>query len=830
MIDLADNMEVIISAVDEASSIFQAIADSCIEMFDSITGSGTEASTVIDEIGIAAEESSISADELGSSLSNVESGGLDEAAGGADELGSSLDGAASSADELSNSLGVIEGSMLLSAAEQIGSLASGAEDMAQQMNQASITVGQLATQTGIAEPQMVSMINEISNATFPNDEAMMYVKNLSQMGVESSNFAKSATDIDIINDAFGMGAQATNSMATEMSVLGVNMNDVSSSFNALAYANANTKGGMDNFFAFLRKYDADLKDMGYDIDQTAVIIAGATQKFGGGKAALSGLSNALKEADGDSRKLEEALGLQAGALDNASALTGEYEGVVQQLANEEAEHKTILDQIGAAWEDVSLSMSGVLSPAASILSAVGEMGSFGMTVKGLKELSTTFTELKQTKYGMAIANYAQAASETILSAATAAYGTAVAVLTGEIGLAEAATMAWNAVLAMNPLVLVAVAAVALAVAIYEVGQAFGWWTDVSSMMDAIWAGVQRLWSAFIDHPDVQAIINGLSSAWDILSSSVGAVVGWIGSFFNISGPGNFDIVRVAIDAIGVAWQAMTLPIRTVINVIRTFLTIQQTGRNAARGFVTGVINYIKTLPSRVGSYISSTASRIASGASSWVSNAKSKASAMVNGVKSTVSSLPGTVYNEFVSIGTRMMSAGSALYNKAVQIGRGIVNNLKSAMGIASPGDIYRAIANEFDITVERIGSMVKPARNAASKVGQSIVNGFGETTLSTGELLPYTEDSNGELFNIFTGESYEVDSTLELHVVHDHNYKFENLPEGVSAKEVANMINDAPTNEEWTKKLTESSSFQKWDSRAKNRLDGKLRRAKGRA
>ena len=76
MIDLADNMEVIVSAVDEASSIFQAIADSCIEMFDSITGSGTEASTVIDEIGIAAEESSISADELGSSLSTLKVEGL----------------------------------------------------------------------------------------------------------------------------------------------------------------------------------------------------------------------------------------------------------------------------------------------------------------------------------------------------------------------------------------------------------------------------------------------------------------------------------------------------------------------------------------------------------------------------------------------------------------------------------------------------------------------------------------------------------------------------------------------------------------------------------
>ena len=77
--------------------------------------------------------------------------------------------------------------------------------MAQEMNEAAISVGQLATQTGIAEPEMVNLINTISNATFPNDEAMMYVKSLDQIGVASSNLGQSATDLDRINDAFGLG-------------------------------------------------------------------------------------------------------------------------------------------------------------------------------------------------------------------------------------------------------------------------------------------------------------------------------------------------------------------------------------------------------------------------------------------------------------------------------------------------------------------------------------------------------------------------------------------------------------------------------------------------
>ena len=446
---MADNMEVIISAIDDASEIFSSIAASCEEMMSGITASADEASVSIDEIAPAAEE-------VESAISSIDPSGIDEvgsaasdAASGADELGDSLGGASDAAEELGNSMGIIEGSLLLGAAEQIGNLAGNTEDMAQQMNTAAITIGQLATQTGIAEPQMVALINEISNATFPNDEAMMYVKSLSQIGVSASNLGKSATDLDKINDAFGMGAGRVNSLGQELSVLGVDMNNVSDSFNALAYANANTVGGMDNYYNFLKKYDAQFKDLGYDVDQSSIIIAAATQKYGGGRAALSGLSEALEEADGDTRKLEQALGIQAGTLDNASAVTGQYEGQLQELANEEAEHKTILDQIGAAWEDVSLSLSGVLSPAAAAIGAIGEVGSLGMSIKGIKELSTTFNQLKETKYGMAAANYVQAASETVLSGATAAYGVVVGVLTGEIGLAEAATMAWNAVLGYN---------------------------------------------------------------------------------------------------------------------------------------------------------------------------------------------------------------------------------------------------------------------------------------------------------------------------------------------------------------------------------------------
>lgn len=364
---------------------------------DSASASMSELSSGVDEIGTASDSASTSlddaatsADELSSSTSSIDSSGLDDAGTSADALGDSLDNAQTESDELSQSLGVIEGASLLGAAEQISGIASEAEGLSQEMNTASITVGQLATQTGIAEPQLRSMISYISNATFPQEDAMMYVKSLDQIGVSSGNLAQSAMDLDTINDAFGLGAGRVNSLSQELSVLGVDMNNVSSSFNALAYANSNTVGGMDNYYNFLRKYDAQFKELGFNVDQASVIIAAATHKFGGGKAALSGLNEALKESNGDTRALEQALGLQAGSIENATQLTGQYEGQLEALADEEAEHKTLTEQLGAVWEDMSLTFAPIISPLTSVIGLLGQVGSFAVGINGIITLLDTF--------------------------------------------------------------------------------------------------------------------------------------------------------------------------------------------------------------------------------------------------------------------------------------------------------------------------------------------------------------------------------------------------------------------------------------------------------
>lgn len=782
---MAVNMEVVISAIDEASEIFSTIASSCKEMMSSINESATEASEGIDEIGIAADTIESAIEDIDPSTIDDVGSAASDASGGVDELGDALGGASDAADQLGNSMGIIEGSMLLGAAEQIGNIAGNTEGMAQEMNNASIAVGQLATNVGMAEPQMVSLINNISNATFPQAEAMAYVNALNQMGVSADQLGSAATNMDRINDATHIGYQASIQLTQGLQSVGVSADQLPTAFNAIAYAQDNVTGGAGTMANAFKRQAATINEYGLSVDQVVLIMEQLSRQGVSQQKIGMELGSVLKENNGDIRAIEESLGMQAGALDNATDATGAYEGQLQQLANEEAEHKTVLEQAGAAWEDLTLSMSGVLSPAASVVSAIGSVGSFGMSIKGIKELSTTFTALKETQYGMAAANYVQAASQGVLSAATAAYGTVVAVLTGEIGLAEAATMAWNAVLAMNPLVLVAVAAIGLAVAIYEVGKAFGWWTDVSSMIDAIWAGIQRLWSAFINHPDVQAIISIMSQAWNVLSSAIGTAINWVMSFFNTNTGGEFDIIRALINAISLSWKMMTTPIRLVITVIKLIISwFKQTG-NQGKSTTQLIRSAFAALPGLIRAALSGLLHIL----TKPFTDAYSSISKTVGNIKSKVSGLTNI---NISSITNKITQPFTYAYKKVV----GIVDDIKAkAKSIPVIGNLA---AGSYDLELE--------------------LNG-GALDLET-----------GESFNIYTGQSYEVEEATDINLNEKLEvvFDFKHVPDGFSEDNFIDMLEEFITETSVINRLVNDPRFQSLDGKVKDKILAKAKRAKG--
>lgn len=240
---------------------------------------------------------------------------------------------------------------------------------------------------------------------------------------------------------------------------------------------------------------------------------------------------------------------------------------------------------------------------------------------------------------------------------------------------------------------------AVVVVIYEIGRAFGWWTDVSSMLDAIWAGVQRLWSAFINHPDVQAIIGAMQAAWEALQPAIQSIIQWVGSFFNASNGSRFDAVRGFINAIGLAWQAVTLPIRSVIQILQTLW-----------GVITTTLGY-------------------------W-NQAAAKARSVSSMISSAFNGVKGRIQSSFNGVSNAITAPFMNAYNTL----KPIIDNIKNAYNmLTSLGGSAGIITGSAGISMGGVDGIGNANSNLMTRVNNSV---GGTTNISLNGII---EESAGD-------------------------------------------------------------------------------------
>ena len=368
-------------------------------------------------------------------------------------------------------------------------------------------------------------------------------------------------------------------------------------------------------------------------------------------------------------------------------------------------------------------VSGFATVAPSIAPMISVFNDVGSAVKktagflGLMEVAEDAVTLKSTF--LTIAQIAGADAAVLQTAANSG-------LTASFWAMAAAILA-------NPLTWVAVALIAIAVAVYEVGKSFGWWTDVGSMISAITAGLHRLWSAFINNPNVQGFLNDLSNAWNDICEALAPVIDWArkawNELFPPSATGSFDIVRAIIDVFGQlgdflgkvvnsaksAWEAIGSfgvalailgPVGLIVEALRRIVCIllgcspgivpalRQTQSvftsvfGAIAGFIGGavgnIVSILRTIISsltgiftRVASIVMTNLTRTISSVISWastiVSKGKSASSKFLSSVVSYFSQLPNRVGNYISSTTGRIASGASSWVSNARSKASGVV-------------------------------------------------------------------------------------------------------------------------------------------------------------
>lgn len=313
---------------------------------------------------------------------------------------------------------------------------------------------------------------------------------------------------------------------------------------------------------------------------------------------------------------------------------------------------------------------------------------------------------------ISVAKWAQKNQDWLKPLAGAALGLGVA-----LGIVAAATWAWNAALAANPVVLV-IAAIGLLVAafVYAYNQS-----------ETFRAGVQKVWKWLKETtaPVFESIKQAISLALDAIvafwKEHGASIIAFVKEAFGyIKGiiEGAMQVIQGVIQVVtgiisgdwkkvwdGIKnifqgiWKAVSnyvkliwLEIKGYFNAYLTVIkTLWSVAWNSIKNLVTGVWNGIKSLVSAainaVKGYISSGLNNIKSAWNGAWSAVKSFLSSAWSGIKGIVSdaiaSLVSKVRSIKGSVTGALSGAGSWLYSAGKQVIQGLVNGIKDMAGAA---------------------------------------------------------------------------------------------------------------------------------------------------
>ena len=754
--------EALQEAFSEATSEVERLEDALSEAH--INGDDIEADIIADELYEARQK----AEELEDALNNVGSTTFDNATSEAGELADELDRTKESAEEVGVNLDLLDASAMMGIASEISAMGSSAENMAQEMNNASITVGQLATATGVAEPQMVSLINHISNATFPQNEAMAYVQALNQMGVSADKLGDSATNMDKINDATHIGYNNAIQLTQGLRSVGIEADQLPASFNAIAFAHTKVSGGTETLTRVLQRQASTINEYGMNVDQVVLIMQKLSEKGVQGKKMGSELSKVLKDNNGDLRAIEQQLGMTSGALDNASQTTGQFNGKLQELADQEAEHKTPLEQINALWEDFALSLSWAITPITSVMGLLGEMGSVALHINSLITLGRTIRDWERL----------QGVFNTV-KGGMSSLGTAVTGLGTRVRATATAFLNLSRTLISSVISAVRTAVTSFANLAKEV---------LLSGLNALKSA--GMWVIQKAQVLASAIANGVATAsqWALniamSMNPIGILIIAIAGLIAILGYLYFnnEQVRGAIDGLGQAlmgiatiiWDSLVSAWDTLTSALQGFWdyvvglgegitsTVGLTSSNVINGII-GFLAFWFTLPIQISvAFVNILAQALGFG-NNFVQRLVSAGSRAVSNFISYISQIPAKLGAELGNALNKVNEWASTLPQKFWEAGVNAVKNFLNALGINSPGTMQRMIVWEVSEMGRRIPYESRQLLSNVSEMGKNVVDAFGDPSLEIGTNISNAEVGNGSLASSNQNSTSTVNLTLNV-------------------------------------------------------------------
>lgn len=341
-------------------------------------------------------------------------------------------------------------------------------------------------------------------------------------------------------------------------------------------------------------------------------------------------------------------------------------------------------------------------------------------------------------------------------------------------------------------VLLIVGAIILVIMVIDqIGKTLGWWDNWKEMLDAIVKGLQRIWQAFINNPNVQGFINDIKWVFGQLGGTIQWVAWQVLQFFGWKDDGSeVDIVRGIIDVFGALgdilgkivnavkwfftvtapiWQAIftaaTIPIRALIGLLKGIYCI-------IMGCSPGIIPALQTLASvfrtiwsGLASFISNPIGTIVRALQSWQSLlfnvARNIGSSIWNGLNSVLGGMPQRVWQIFWNMLNNIKRIPQMIWGTAQDIGQQAYNGLDSAVSGLTGGAIHLPGATNRQQNAQQnariMGNATKNYNNSRNARGGHTINiGAGAIQLDARNLT--TKESKQIMINALEGlTTYET-------------------------------------------------------------------------
>ena len=495
---------------------------------------------------------------------------------------------------------------------------------------------------------------------------------------------------------------------------------------------------LDNLQRTYKKVDMDVvgqqaTDLSYrlglpkqslgELTETTAIFMDAMQR--NGKTAEESMLAMSDAMDGQFVRLKElGIGQEelmrngwSGDLNDKKSLLKGINGALREQHYDDLAKS--IDTLDDAWQVLSITMSNllesVLVPLTPAITAV---------VNGIADAINTIKDAWNGlpdwgKYAIGVAAVALAIG--IIGPAIMAMEAASLPVIGTL-IAAFSAISW-------PVVAVVAVIGLLVAAIYEVGKAFGWWSNVNEMFDAIRKGLEQMWAAFVNHPDVQAAIAALTAGFQWLMGAIGNAWQEVLKFFGVSDASKFDIVTALIEGIGRAWEMIKIPIIAVIGFFKMFADAGNQTGDAIRGFWDGTLvpfgGWLSGVFGPVWSFISNTLNQIVP----YVHNLSSAFTAFQNGqlslpglITTVLTTLWGVYSTILGNIANVVRAWATRVVNHGANAGRNFLTRIVTYLS-QLPGRAYTHLMNLLSRIISAGSRWVAEGRQKASQTVSGIVS-----------------------------------------------------------------------------------------------------------